>query len=342
MAEEQKEHQKSRYDKIYKPLILIPALFMIFCVIYSINFYHVNNDFIKKDISLKGGTSITIYSQTNLQDLSSYLSKNFKDFNIREISDLRTGKQEAIIIEVSESPDVIKSSLEKYLNITLDNSNSSVEFTGSSIGQGFYKQALFSVLLAFSLMGMVIFLIFAKGWKIKALIILLAFLPLILFMNKVSIDKLFYVILIDLLICSVIYFRFNMPSFFVILCAFVDIFMTLTIVNMLGIQVSTAGIIAFLMLIGYSVDSDILLTTRVLRSQEGTINERIFSAFKTGMTMTMTTLAAVVVSLLVTQNFSSALKQIFTILTIGLLLDIVNTWTTNASLIKYYMERKKK
>ena len=342
MAEEQKEHHsKGRYDKIYKYLILIPALFMIFCIIHSVTFYNVNHDFIKKDISLKGGSSITVYTQTNLQDLSSYLSENFKDFNVREISDLRTGKQEAVIVEVSDSSEVVKSSLEKYFNMTLDNSNSSTEFTGSSIGAGFYKQALFSVLLAFSLMGMVIFLIFAKGKGIKALVILLAILPLILFMSKVSIDKLFYVILIDLLICMIIYFRFNMPSFFVILCAFVDIFMTLTIINLLGIQVSTAGIIALLMLIGYSVDSDILLTTRVLRVQEGTVNERIFSAFKTGMTMTMTTMAAVVISLLITQNFSSALKQIFTILTIGLILDIVNTWITNASLIKYYMERKK-
>jgi preprotein translocase subunit SecF len=188
-------------------------------------------------------------------------------------------------------------------------------------------------------MGMVIFLIFSKGLKLKFLVVLLATLPLILFMSGISIDILFYFLIVDLIICGIIYFRFNMPSFFVILCAFIDIFMTLSIINFLGIKVSTAGIIALLMLIGYSVDSDILLTSRVLRSQEGTVNERIKSAFKTGMTMTMTTFAAVVICLIVTQNFSPALKQIFTILTIGLVLDIINTWITNASLIKYYMEK---
>jgi preprotein translocase subunit SecF len=335
----QEHHHKSRYDKLYKILILIPLLFTIVCAVYMVNFYKTNHDFIHKDISLKGGTSITIYTQTDIKNLSTYLSNEFSDFTIREISDLRTGKQEAIMIEVSDSPEIIKASLEKYLNTTLDNSNSSIEFTGSSIGTGFYKQALFSILLSFSLMGMVIFLIFAKGLKLKFLVILLATLPLILFMSGISIDTLFYFLIVDLIICGIIYFRFNMPSFFVILCAFIDIFMTLSIINFLGIKVSTAGIIALLMLIGYSVDSDILLTSRVLRSQEGTVNERIKSAFKTGMTMTMTTFAAVVICLIVTQNFSPALKQIFTILTIGLVLDVINTWITNASLIKYYMER---
>jgi len=342
MTENQKEqNQRSKYDKLYKPIVFIPFLIFIFCIIYMISFYNTNHDFFYKDISLKGGTSVTIYHPVNINDLSSYLSQNFKDFNVREISDLRTGKQEAVIVEVSESSEVVKSSLEKYLNFTLTNENSSIEFTGSSIGSGFYKQALFSILLAFLFMGMVIFLIFAKGWKIKVLVMILSLIPLILFINKVPINKLFYVILIDLVICMFIYFRHNMPSFFIILCAFLDIFMTLTFVNILGIKVSTAGIIAFLMLIGYSVDSDILLTTRVLREQEGTVNERIFSAFKTGIIMTTTTLAAVIVSLLVTKNFSAVLKQIFTILTIGLFLDIMNTWITNASLIKYYAERKK-
>ena len=117
--------------------------------------------------------------------------------------------------------------------------------------------------------------------------------------------------------------------------------MTLVVVNLLGIKVSSAGIIAFLMLIGYSVDTDILLTTRILKRNEGSLNQRIFGAFKTGTTMTLTSLFAVLFALIVVSSFSSVLTQIFTILSIGLAFDLLNTWITNVSILKWYMKKKK-
>jgi len=95
------------------------------------------------------------------------------------------------------------------------------------------------------------------------------------------------------------------------------------------------------MLIGYSVDTDILLTTRLLKRSEGSLNQRIYGAFKTGMTMTLTSLMAVIVALLIVQSFSIVLTQIFTILSIGLIFDMFNTWVTNVSILKWYMEKKK-
>jgi preprotein translocase subunit SecF len=105
---------------------------------------------------------------------------------------------------------------------------------------------------------------------------------------------------------------------------------------------SSAGIIALLMLIGYSVDTDILLTNRVLKRQEGSLNERLWGAFKTGMTMIMTSLVAVAVALLVVKSFSVTLTQIFTILSIGLIFDIFNTWVTNASILKWHVHSMEK
>jgi preprotein translocase subunit SecF len=134
-------------------------------------------------------------------------------------------------------------------------------------------------------------------------------------------------------------FRTPIPSSIVILCAFADILETIVIVNLLGLKVSTAGIAAFLMLIGYSVDTDILLTTRVLKSKEGSVFDRTMSAFKTGMLMTLTTLTAVVVSLLLTQ--SETIREIMLIMLIGLILDILNTWLQNTALLRWYLEHKK-
>jgi len=136
-----------------------------------------------------------------------------------------------------------------------------------------------------------------------------------------------------------IMFRNTVPSAAVVISAFADIFMTLAVVDFLGIKMSSAGIVAFLMLIGYSVDTDILLTNRVLRSHEGHLNEKIFKAFKTGITMTLTAISVVVISLIVSVSFSVVLTQIFTVLLIGLFFDIFNTWVTNVSLIKWYVKK---
>ncbi|MFH1649170.1 MAG: protein translocase subunit SecF [Candidatus Woesearchaeota archaeon] len=135
-----------------------------------------------------------------------------------------------------------------------------------------------------------------------------------------------------------LHFKTFAPSAAVILAAASDIIITLAVFNLLGMKLSTAGVAAFLMLIGYSVDTDILLSTRVLKSQEGKVITRVYDAMRTGMTMTLTTIAAVIVGLLVSQ--SDVLHQIMTILLIGLLADIVNTWIQNAGILRWYMEKK--
>jgi len=105
-------------------------------------------------------------------------------------------------------------------------------------------------------------------------------------------------------------------------------------------KISAAGIAAFLMLIGYSVDTDILLTSRALKSKEGAVNTRIFRAFKTGIFMTLTALAAVLPAFFIVTGLPDSFRQIFLILAIGLCADILNTWLTNASIIKWYCEKK--
>jgi len=136
-----------------------------------------------------------------------------------------------------------------------------------------------------------------------------------------------------------LYFRDLIPSLAVILAAFSDIIITLAIFNLLGFKLSTAGIAAFLMLIGYSVDTDILLSTRVLKRKEGSLMDRVYGAMKTGLTMSITTLVAVTVGLFVAQ--SPVLKQIMTILVIGLLVDIISTWLQNAGLLRWHLTKKK-
>ncbi len=283
------------YNKNYKFLLLIPLILLIASLAYIGYFYSVNGDFIKKDVSLTGGTSITVFSQQkiNIKDLANHISQTTDDFSTRELSDFRTGKQKAVIIETTLNSSELKPILENYLGYELTTENSSIESTGSSLGESFYKQLRIAVILSFILMAIVVFFIF----------------------------------------------RTPVPSLAVVISAFADITMTLAVTNLLGIKVSSAGIIAFLMLIGYSVDTDIMLTTRLLKRHEET-NKKLLNAFKTGMTMTLTSIVAITLTLLIIQSSSVVLKQIFTILLIGLGFDIFNTWITNASILKWHLEKK--
>lgn len=136
----------------------------------------------------------------------------------------------------------------------------------------------------------------------------------------------------------VIYFRKFIPSVAIILAAFSDIVITMAIANLLGIKLSTAGIAAFLMLIGYSVDSDMLLTTKLLKRKEGTVTQRTFEAFKTGIMMTATTIAALIAALIISE--SDVITQIVQIILIGLLVDLVMTWLQNVGILRWYIEKQ--
>jgi preprotein translocase subunit SecF len=141
-------------------------------------------------------------------------------------------------------------------------------------------------------------------------------------------------------IVVVLYFRLMIPSLAVILAAFSDITVTLALFNLTGVKLSTAGVAAFLMLVGFSVDTDVLLTTRVLKRKDGSVMDRIYGAVRTGITMTTTTLAAVLVVLIFVN--SDVIKQIMLILFIGLLVDMVMTWIQNVGILRLYLEMKKK
>lgn len=126
-----------------------------------------------------------------------------------------------------------------------------------------------------------------------------------------------------------IIFREPVPSIAVILAAASDIIISMGGMSLFNIPLSIASVGALLMLIGYSVDTDILLTTRLLKRKEGTLVERAREAMKTGMTMSITAIASMVVLYLVTIFLipeATTLTNIAAVLMIGLVADILTTW----------------
>jgi len=135
-----------------------------------------------------------------------------------------------------------------------------------------------------------------------------------------------------------IIFRSPLPSFYMIVVAIADILEAFVFSQIFGIKLSLATFAALLLLIGYSVDSDVLLTTRVFKTREGTPEERVKGAMKTGLTMTITTLAAVTVLYVATG--SGVIQQIAAVILIGLIFDIPNTWLFNAPLLRWFVEKR--
>ncbi|NPA63243.1 MAG: protein translocase subunit SecF [Methanococci archaeon] len=142
-----------------------------------------------------------------------------------------------------------------------------------------------------------------------------------------------------------LYFRSPVPSGAIILSALSDIIMALGGMSLLKIELSSATIAALLMVIGYSVDSDILLTTRVLKRLTKSFDETVKEAMKTGLTMTLTTITAMLILLIVVKLFipvAEILANIATVLILALVADILNTWLLNAGILKYYITEYKK
>ena len=290
------------YDKKYKILLIIPFL-ILFLALFQVGYQiYTTGDFIKKDVSLKGGVTVTIpYDENiNTNQIKKQISLQFPNNDV-EVRTLRSaGTIVGIIVEADiDGNDKLQvqnllNEIETSLNIDLSDVDYGIEIIGSSLGTSFFKESLIALAVAFLFMGLII----------------------------------------------LIYFRTFIPSIAVILAAFSDMVVALAVINLLDVRVGTAGIAAFLMLIGYSVDTDILLTVRVLKRKEGTVMDRIISSIKTGMTETLTAIVAVTVALFVTQ--SEVIRQIMLILLIGLIADIFNTWIQNVGLLRIYVERKAK
>lgn len=133
-------------------------------------------------------------------------------------------------------------------------------------------------------------------------------------------------------------FRVAVPSAYVVLSAFADIAEAFAFSQLLGVKLSLATFAALLLLIGYSVDTDIVLTARVLKG-EGLLKQQVKHARKTGLTMTGALIAALLALFAV--SGSSVITQIASVLLLGMTFDIINTWVTNSRLLVWYMERKR-
>lgn len=331
------------YDTQYKKLLLIPFAILLIAIISIGAKFATTGDFINRGVSLKGGLLITIPAEDiDTEALAQTLRAEYPNQDIETRSLEEAGNQVAVSVTTDITPE-LEEEINEFISATAEatgvsRNQFSIETIGSSLGASFFAQTSKALFIAFLFMGLVVFLYFGEEQKIKVIASIATAIAGIMMYNSASAMNII-AILIGIGIIG-IYAKYSIPSVAVILAAFSDIVVTLAVVNIIGMKISTAGIAAFLMLIGYSVDTDILLSTRVLKRTGGTVYDRIISALKTGLTMNFTTMAAVIIALIVAE--SPVIKQIMTILFIGLIADMINTWLQNTGILRWYLEKKEK
>jgi preprotein translocase subunit SecF len=289
--ERQEEPSRNFYEKNYKQLMLIPIIMLLASFVLIGVQLAQTGSVMQFGVSVTGGISVTIPDVDEFvpTDVQNVLLAQFpgSDVSVRR---LVSGGSISANVEASNiNNEVLLQALRETFG---EFDVYSLEETGSTLGQSFFRQSIIALIFAFVLMGLVVF----------------------------------------------ISFKTFIPSLAVILSAVFDISVTIAIVNLFGMRISTAGLAAFLMLIGYSVDTDILLTSKIIKQKRGTVMARIYDAMGTGMMMSLTTIAALIVGIIFSN--SEVLTQIMTIVLIGLVVDLVSTWIQNAGILRLYMDGK--
>lgn len=145
------------------------------------------------------------------------------------------------------------------------------------------------------------------------------------------------------IILAFIVFRDPMPSLLVLTGAVADIIICLGAMGLFQIPLTLPSFAALLMMLGFSLDTDMLLTMRILKVAEGEPREKAYGAMKTGATMSLTDfIAFVALFVLAVATSISTYYEISSIAICGLIGDVIATWMFNAVILLWYLERKRK
>jgi preprotein translocase subunit SecF len=158
------------------------------------------------------------------------------------------------------------------------------------------------------------------------------------------INKAIGVVIFSAVLCVILvflFFRTIAPSVAVLTGALSDVTIAMGAMGLFGIPLTLQSFAALLMLIGFSLDTDILLTTRMLK-RKGDLRENAYGAMKTGLTMSI--MAMVAFAALFTLSVVMHIPTYYEISGValaGLVGDMFATWGINGVMILWYAERRR-
>ncbi|HIH09519.1 MAG TPA: hypothetical protein HA254_02505 [Candidatus Diapherotrites archaeon] len=345
------------YSGDYKRYMIVPASLLVIFLFLIFVFPTV-----KQGIDLKGGTNIMIRADKPLEARPLYnaliSSYTLTDLQINPIS---SPAGYGLFIQYSENTPLVqaKSLLEqskasltsdpqRAIALARESVSFSSQFSPSEIPQGASAQeavaaaegALVNAGQAFDTgVQNIISQTYGLGPDLKYQKTIIG--P--------SLGKAFYslglqVMLMGLFLLSLViflYFREILTSVTVIGAAVFNIIGALAFMALLSIPVSLTTIPALLMLIGYSVDTEIVMSSRVLKRKETTAKQRMNESLITILTMGST--AAVAVGIMALLSYFAQINVIFDlsiVLFFGLLADLISSTMLNAPLILSQAEKE--
>ncbi|MFH1285526.1 MAG: hypothetical protein ABIH99_03000 [Candidatus Micrarchaeota archaeon] len=243
--------------------------------------------------------------------------------------------------------DSLESAKEKYKSSILGVLEKSVSFNPADVSlkdvsptlsEAFLEKAVNTVVYSAILSTIAVFLILRlfsfseKKLQYSLIIALIAF--VLIFILNVN----FLLVLLIALIAILVIFG-SIPSLSVLMGAAGDVLIALGFMGFFQVPLTLPSFAALLMLIGYSLDTDILLAIRLFKSKEDTPRVRAQGAMRTGFTMTSAALTSFIVLFILAKLTNiSTYYQISIVAIFGLIGDLFITWGIHAVISLWYFE----
>ncbi len=301
------EKAKDFYKKHYKRFFIVPALAVLFCLLVLGANYARTGEIVERGIDLKGGTIVTVdWAAAGSPDLAKLHSKisgsvGGASVHIAGTSAYSSTGLSLAALDFEAGPNTDPQALVSAVKDALS-------AQGFQTAESDYNMKTVGPAVGEEFLNRA-YIALALGFFFMGLMILF------LFKTPVAVAT-------------------------VLSCIFFDFLGGLAVMNLFGIALSPMTLAALLTLIGFSIDSDILITTATLNRHEGHVMDRAFHSMKTGVTMICTAAAAL---LAITFLSGSALLQDMTIILLGgLFFDVIHTWFTNLGVLLLTAERRQK
>ncbi len=150
------------YEKDYKKLMIIPAIIITFFITTIIITKITTGNYFYKDISLKGGTSITYYTNNEIPNIKEWLTRTWgEDTELIRITDALgefKGYEFRIGREITTQQAI--NALKELTNKEVTTQDINIGFQGASIAKSFFKDSIIIIVISFIMMGLVIYYYF--------------------------------------------------------------------------------------------------------------------------------------------------------------------------------------
>ena len=141
------------------------------------------------------------------------------------------------------------------------------------------------------------------------------------------------------MVIIILIFRRRLATATVLITAGMNILGILGLMALFRVALSLSSVIGILITIGYAIDTNALLTSRLLKGAAGDPRENIGETLKTGIIISAVALAIILsINILVT---AVQIKELTFAIIFGLIINVINTWFLSAAVILRRIEKRK-